>query len=309
MLMAQNKKEWIEVRATGPVGKAEEATALMVEAGSQGVIEELPFEPLPFDVVGPVVEDMTRRPETFTEPLTLIGYISSGDSLLSLGAGLDKFGWSITTSLFKDQAWTEKWKRFLRPVRAGGFMVRPVWSKAALKKGEHLIEIEPAMAFGTGGHETTRLCLRALKAAAKDMHSASSMLDIGTGSGILAIAGARLGFKVIVGTDIDGVALKNARKNLRINKTKARLTGKPLSELSGSFDLVVANIRTIVLYNLMEDIVAKVKTGGALILSGILVEEATDVATRFEAASLRESVPLSIVKITKSKEWVAITLR
>jgi len=287
--MAQNKKEWIEVRATGPVGKAEEATALMVEAGSQGVIEELPFEPLPFDVVGPVVEDMTRRPETFTEPLTLIGYISSGDSLLSLGAGLDKFGWSITTSLFKDQAWTEKWKRFLRPVRAGGFLVRPVWSKAALKKGEHLIEIEPAMAFGTGGP--------------------SSMLDIGTGSGILAIAGARLGFKVIVGTDIDGVALKNARKNLRINKTKARLTGKPLSELSGSFDLVVANIRTIVLYNLMEDIVAKVKTGGALILSGILVEEATDVATRFEAASLRESVPLSIVKITKSKEWVAITLR
>ncbi len=307
--MAQKVKEWIEVRATGPVGEAEEATALIVEAGSQGVIEELPFEPLAFDVVGPVVEDMTRRPETLTEPLTLIGYIATGDSLLSLSAELERFGWSFTTSLFKDQAWTEKWKRFLRPVRVGGFLVRPVWSKAALKKGEYLIEIEPAMAFGTGGHETTRLCLRGIKAVAKDMPPAATMLDIGTGSGVLAIAGARLGFKGIVGTDIDEVALKNARKNLRINKTKARLTCKPLSELSGSFDLAVANIRTIVLYNLTGDIVAKVKKGGALILSGILVEEATDVATRFEAASLRASTPLNTVKITKSKEWVAITLR
>ncbi len=307
--MAQKVKEWIEVRATGPQASVEQATALIIEAGSQGVIEELPFEPLPFDVVGPVVEDMTRRPESLAEPLTLIGYIASGDSLLSLGAGLGRFGWSFTTSLFKDQAWTEKWKRFLKPVRVGGFLVRPPWSKAALKKGEYLIEIEPAMAFGTGGHETTRLCLRGIKAAAKNMHSAATMLDLGTGSGVLAIAGARLRFRGIVGTDIDEVALKNARKNLRLNKTKARLTCKPLSELSGSFDLVVANIRTIVLYKLMDDIVAKVKIGGALILSGILVEEVTQVAARFEAASLRATAPLNTVKITKSKEWVAITLR
>jgi len=111
------------------------------------------------------------------------------------------------------------------------------------------------MAFGTGGHETTRLCLRAIKGASKVMHPASSsMLDVGTGSGVLAIAGGRLGFARIVGTDIDAVALKNARKNLGINKIKTRLTSKPLSEISGGFDLVVANIRTKILYGLMEDI-------------------------------------------------------
>lgn len=295
------EKDWIEIRATGPKRTCEEATALLIEAGSQGVIEEVPFEPLPFDVVGPVVDDMTTRGET----LTLIGYVDAKQSSgFDLGKRLKKAGWSLQTSAFKDQAWTEKWKRFLKPVRAGGFLVRPVWSKAAPKKGELLIEIIPAMAFGTGGHETTRLCLRAVKAAALVLKvKPSSMLDVGTGSGVLAIAGARLGFSRIVGTDIDAVALKNARKNLRLNKVQARLTVKPLSEVSGKFDLVVANIRSVILLKLMQGIVKKVKPNGRLILSGVLVEEAGDIAARFEACGFRT------LKVVKCKEWVAITLR
>jgi len=315
--MAEPLKKWIEVRAKGPVAALDEAAALLVGAGSQGVIEEVPFEPLPFDIVGPVVGDMTKRGES----LTLIGYISAEknfkkynkceEPFLGLEKALSLLGWSLRSSFFKDQAWTEKWKRFLRPVRAGGFLVRPVWSRAAPKRGEHLIVIEPAMAFGTGGHETTRLCLRAVKAAARGMAASSSMLDIGTGSGVLAIAGARLGFSRIVGTDIDEVALKNARKNLRINKVKARLTGKPLSELTGSFDLVVANIRTKTLYGLKEDIAGKVKPGGILILSGVLAQEATELVAGFEACAPGPggAAALEAIKTVKCKEWVVITLR
>lgn len=315
--MVKAQKEWIEIRARGPERASEEASALLVEAGSQGVIEEVPFEPLPFDVIGPVVGDMTKRPKI----LTLVGYISAEDitaknnnfkgSFSRLDKALSTLGWSLRSSPFKDQAWTEKWKKFLKPVRAGGFLVRPVWSKAAPKKGEHLIEIEPAMAFGTGGHETTRLCLRAIKASVKDINPAvsgkfkqtSTMLDVGTGSGVLAIAAGKLGFSKIVGTDIDPVALKNARKNLGLNKVQARLTVKPLSELSGTFDLVVANIRSVILLDLMPDIVKKVKPNGLLILSGVLVEEAVDISARFEACGVQK------LKVVQCKEWVAITLR
>ena len=116
--MAIAVKEWIEIRAKGSAGGGEEATALLVEAGSRGVIEEVPFEPLPFDVVGPFVGDMTKSGKT----LTLIGYISAEDPpkgfdnfkgyFLELRETLSGLGWRLRSSAFKDELWTEKWKRF-----------------------------------------------------------------------------------------------------------------------------------------------------------------------------------------------------
>jgi ribosomal protein L11 methyltransferase len=181
-----------------------------------------------------------------------------------------------------DRDWGESWKEGLKPIRIGRVFVRPSWASAEVPAGCVEVVLDPGMAFGTGTHPTTALCLAALDEALA-ARPGCAVLDVGTGSGLLAIAAARLGAGRVVGTDNDPVALRVAAENAGRNGLSVRtsdgspsgtvdlsLTGAGLTGLAGPFQVVVANILANTLEEMAPELVRLVAPGGALLISGIL---------------------------------------
>ena len=264
---------WIEIVATGPPLRAGEAAIELIGAGSGGVVED---------------GGGFAAPEAALSSLR--AYLSGDDSLDErarlLAMRLKLIGWSISRKTpYRDLDWTEKWKEGIRPVKISSprspvsVTVLASWQMRGAKEGEKIIEIDPGMAFGTGSHPTTKMCLKALLriSAEGGGNKIPSFLDIGTGSGILAIAAKKLGCARAVGTDIDEDALTAATDNARKNSVCVTFTTKSPLEVKGRFSVVAANILSGTLIELSADISAKVKPGGVLILSGILREEASRV--------------------------------
>jgi len=187
--------------------------------------------------------------------------------------------------------WLEGWKKNFRPLSlTPAWTVVPSWWPAA-KNPERRIIIHPGLAFGTGSHETTRLAAVLLE---KLLLPGYTVLDVGTGSGILAILAHKLGAGQITAVDIDEEALANARENCRLNGCAAAVacSSQPLAALGGEYDLVVANIIAPVLLELAPELVRKLRPGGVLILSGILAEQLSRVRRAYEKLGLRAGRPL-----------------
>jgi ribosomal protein L11 methyltransferase len=201
--------------------------------------------------------------------------------LRGLERALDVLGWSFTSRPFKERDWGALWRRRLKPIRVSAagssVVIKPTWSGVRKRPGDVLIEMDPGMAFGTGAHATTRTCLKAMLSLIKNGApgpSSFTFLDIGTGTGILAIAARLLGAEKALGIDVDSVAVNVARKNSRLNRVDVRISGTPLERVKGRFDVVAANILAGDLIRLSPAISARVRPGGHLILSGILAKEA-----------------------------------
>jgi ribosomal protein L11 methyltransferase len=201
------------------------------------------------------------------------------------------------------EAWEESWKRHFHPVRLGDLVIVPPWDTGASNTGGPRLVLEPGMAFGTGTHATTALCLRALQRWLAG-HRGASVLDVGTGSGILALAAARLGAGRVVGTDNDPIALRVAEENAGRNGLQDRvvLGTQPLADLEGKFDLVLANILCNTLIELAGALSARLARGGRLVLSGILVEQAAVVAAAFAPA-------LVVVARESEGDWMLLELQ
>jgi ribosomal protein L11 methyltransferase len=203
---------------------------------------------------------------------------SADEAALALGGG--------EVAEVADEDWGEAWKKGLGPMRIGRAFVRPSWVEAAVPPGMAEVVLDPGMAFGTGTHPTTSLCLAALS----DLLAArpgAAVLDVGTGSGLLAIAARRLGAGRVAGNDNDPVAVEVARENAARNGVEVALTVEPLAAIPGRFELVVANILANTLVELAPAIAAKVAPGGALLLSGILGPQEDEVRDAYLAAGLR----------------------
>lgn len=202
--------------------------------------------------------------------------------------------------------WQNAWKRFIKPRRIGKiFWVTPPWLTPPRFRHRKVITIEPGMAFGTGIHGTTRGCMEFLELVAAHLPQGKfTALDVGTGSGILAIALAKLGAKKVWAIDNDPVALDVARENLRNNDAADRvhLTGTMPSGVRKRFSIVVANLTAETIMELAGAIQGRVAPKGYLILSGILQPRANAVARRF-CGKFR------IVKRKRSREWVTLLLR
>jgi ribosomal protein L11 methyltransferase len=181
-----------------------------------------------------------------------------------------------------DKDWSQEWKRLIRPVTVGRLWVGPPWEKPPADKV--CLFIEPKMAFGTGDHPTTSLCL----AAVDDFLAANpkaSVLDVGTGTGVLAFAAKKLGAGRVVGTDNDPVAVELARECAAENGIEGvELSGKPLEAVKGKFDLVLANILANTLVALAPQLAAKAKQ--RVVLAGVLVPQANEVTRAFVAQGL-----------------------
>jgi ribosomal protein L11 methyltransferase len=208
--------------------------------------------------------------------------------------------------VIKQENWEHSWKRFIKARRVGkSFWVTPPWLEPPKFSRRRVITIEPGMAFGTGTHATTRGCMEFLEVIADRLVGQKfSALDVGTGSGILAIASAFLGAGEIRAIDNDPVAVQVARENLRFNgvEQKVRLSGIKLRGIKRNFDVVVANLTAETILELSRDLEAKVAAKKFLILSGILHQKAGAVMSRL-ADRFR------VLKRKRSREWVTLLLQ
>ncbi|MEC9072604.1 MAG: 50S ribosomal protein L11 methyltransferase, partial [Myxococcota bacterium] len=180
------------------------------------------------------------------------------------------------------------WKRWFHTVDISPELrVAPPWESDEAQEGPGwTVVIEPGMAFGTGQHETTILCLERLVQLRHDGGLPTTMLDVGCGTGILGIAAHFMGSEEVVGVDCDPDAIVNARENVgrnQLDPSALRLSTTPVEEVSGEFPLVIANILAHILLDLAPALVARTQVGGMLVLSGILQEQVAALEGRFAA--------------------------
>lgn len=229
---------------------------------------------------------------------TVMGSLKEQLSLLqSQNEGLGTL--SLSLQGVKEEDWAENWKQYYKPFRLGEHMVvKPTWEPWDTQAGDLIIEIDPGMAFGTGTHETTAMCVGLIE----KYYQGGSLLDVGTGSGILAIAAARLGAKGIVAVDIDPDAVRVAQENVAHNGLTDAIDvreGDLLQGLSQRFQFAVANILAPVICMLAAPLKAHLLPGGKFICSGIITEAESDVNEALLAAGY------IIDEIQHKGDWVA----
>ena len=301
--------EWIEVVLTVPAPVADVAGYLLAELGSEGVtLENRELDtfvaPDPDEIVSETLELRAYfpQPEDSAALLTAIH-----QRLLELAPAFP--GWvplEPTFAVVRNEDWAEGWKQHFPTTRIGRrLVVRPSWEEFAAQPDDVVIEIDPGMAFGTGTHGTTRLCLEAVAAAFEGETPPQRVLDVGTGSGILAIAAAAYGAGEILACDIDPDACAIAFENAALNQVDEKISFSiaPLEELEGQFDLVLANILAEENIRLADALLAHLAPGGRLVLSGILIEKEEMVMTVFNTYGL------GTPEVHHNEDWSCIIYR
>jgi len=202
--------------------------------------------------------------------------------------GLRPIG-DLRTRLVHEADWAEAWKRHFPVLRVGRRMViRPTWRRHRRQPDDLVIALDPGMAFGTGLHPTTRLCLAALERVADEGRQNERVLDVGCGSGILSIAAARLGARSVLGLDVDQIAVEATDANARRNRVRRAVRARAGSLPSGEppFDLVLANLIASLLVTLAPALAAELRPGGTLLASGIFRDREHEVRAALETAGL-----------------------
>jgi ribosomal protein L11 methyltransferase len=199
--------------------------------------------------------------------------------------GLNPGTGRLSITRVRKQDWAESWKRHFKPFIVGSrLLVKPSWSKRNAHPGQKVIVIDPGLSFGTGQHPTTRFCLEHL-AVARIPGAHQGFLDVGTGSGILAIAAAKLGYWPVRAFDFDPAAVRIAKENARKNRVKLHITRGDITEMAGGaakYDVVCANLTADLLENSAAKIATFVKPSGRLVLAGILRTQIFSVRKCFE---------------------------
>ncbi len=226
------------------------------------------------------------------------GMIDVGVRLVSLLQPMD----GLQERFLEEGEWEAAWKAHFTLLRVGKrLIIKPTWQEYAPAAGEVLVELDPGMAFGTGHHPTTRMCLEELE---RRLRPGMHVLDLGTGSGILAIAAAKLGAASVFALDVDSAAIKAAGDNIRHNRVarKVRLFAGTLPNpkvLPGSMDLVVANITARAIAEVAQPIAEALAPGGVLIASGIIMERQGEAETALQGV-------MSICERRTDGDWVTL---
>lgn len=199
------------------------------------------------------------------------------------------------------QNWAESWKRHFKPIEIGAkLLIKPSWSRRKAKAGQRVIVLDPGLSFGTGQHPTTRFCIEQV-AAFRDERLKQSFLDVGTGSGILAIAAVKLGYVLVRAFDFDPAAVRIARANAARNRVadRVRLACKDVTAENGrrQYDLICANLLADLLLAQRDRLVAWLKPAGRLVVAGILKSQFGDIQGAYQAAGLH------LIASDRQKEW------
>jgi ribosomal protein L11 methyltransferase len=291
---------WYEITAQTPPELEEPVSAAMLAVAPGGITVEHAI-----DILGPEMGFRVRG----GEPILIRAYLPSSELgavlIADLRAAMDDYpAVQLTAKPLYEQDWSVSWREFFGVVETGGrIVVVPTWIDHEVKSGQIEVKLDPGQAFGTGHHETTRLCLAALDGLARP---GITMLDVGTGSGVLSIAAAKLGVPRIVAIDIDPIAAEIARRNCDSNGIGAEVeisAGTLTAEHAGRYELVVSNISTPANTALAAAFGRVVKPEGDLVLSGILTQDGESVIAAMEAQGFER------VSIAEERDWCCIRMR
>ena len=217
--------------------------------------------------------------------------------------GLDLGEAKVEHEKMHEEEGANTWKQYYKPTKVGEkIVVKPIWEEYEAKDGELVVDLDPGMAFGTGTHETTRMCIQSLEKYVKED---STVFDVGCGSGILAIAAAKLGAKLAVGVDLDPVAVESSIENVGYNKLKniEILHGNLVEVIDGKADIVVANILAEIICILTDDVKRVLKDGGVFITSGIIHDRVDMVCEKLEATGFE------VMEKNRDGEWNCIVAK
>jgi len=258
---------WIEIRVITKSEALEPVSGIFYGLDCKGVAIEDPNDILEREQ-GPLTWDFAdiNVLEHKGEVAVVKAYFSEEDNIeevleyvngkmrelkeMGIDTGLAK----VESEKMHEEDWANNWKKYYKPTKIGErIVVKPIWEKYDAKENELVLELDPGMAFGTGTHETTRMCIQALDKYVKED---STIFDVGCGSGILAIAAAKLGAKKAIGVDLDPVAVESANENVGLNNLNniEILYGNLVEVIDGKADIVVANIIAEVICILTEDV-------------------------------------------------------
>ena len=308
--------KWTEVLIKVAPQAVEAVTDILYGLGAQGVaidepvdVERLREDELYWDYID------EKLLENDTEETKIMAYFSEEETNLPEKIAvikekirnLTEFGLSIGSgtvelSNVNQEDWESAWKQYFKPVHVTDrIVVKPEWEEYSPQEGEIVIEIDPGMAFGTGTHETTSMCINQIE---KNLKAGDRVIDIGSGSGILSMAAVLLGAEKATGVDLDPVAVRVALENVELNNLQDKidiLHGNLTDVIREKADIVVANIMADIILILLEDVREFIKDDGLFISSGIIQEKRAAV----EARLLEKN--FSIVEVETKGEWCAIT--
>ncbi len=285
--MATSREKYIVCTISGESGALEAGAWVLFESGAEGVIQ---------NENGPQPSISAYFPETKWDAVKEV-------VLKNLEPAREQFpSLRLAEEEQADPAdWLEKWKEFHKPVTMGNLWIGPPWLKEEADPEKSALIIDPGQAFGTGGHETTRICLALLTGWVRD-GGRGRLLDVGTGSGVLALAGLFLGLDSALALDNDPLALEAAQANARVNNLDAQVEvrNQELADIEEQFPLITANLTGMILKENSKDLVRLLAPGGNLILSGILIEETDDIRRIFR--------DLKFIKAIQIGEWTGLIM-
>jgi ribosomal protein L11 methyltransferase len=301
------QEDWLEIRLTLPATAVELVGQALLELGCTGIaVAEQALDT--FEIPDPEEEEAE---------LTIRAYFPAGEperlrrdvaavlqSLVPLVPGLPTALPECRHVPAED--WAQSWQQHFPPLRIGSrLLISPSWEEPVADGAEIILTLDPGRAFGTGTHATTALCLEVIARLADSPAPPVSVLDVGTGSGILAMAAAALGARSVLACEIDPEAGQVAAENIAANNLQqlVTVTTVPLEKLAGRFDLILANILAGENMRLAPHFLTRLSPGGHLALSGILVEQEAAVA----AAYVR--LPLTLVTIDRRDGWSCLLYR
>ena len=303
-------KEWTQLRVTVPLAQLDELVALMSMINNNLMIED--YSDIDTNLktcYGDLIDEKILNANKDVASVSVfipsdrsymddLAYIRQRIAELDLHAEIELVG-------VNEEDWANSWKQYYKPVKIGEkIVICPAWERYTPAEGEIVIRMDPGMAFGTGTHETTRLVIRLLE---KYTRAGCRMLDVGTGTGILAICASRLGAELCRAYDIDPTAVRVARENIKdsglenVTCDQSDLL-KQVSLEGGQYDLVCANIVADIIIRMTPDVGKYMKDDAILLASGIIAERCDDVVACFEANGFK------IVEKLTDNDWCGLAV-
>ncbi|MGE5474478.1 MAG: 50S ribosomal protein L11 methyltransferase [Ignavibacteriales bacterium] len=303
--------KWLEISVKTNTNAVDAVSEILTRFGANGVsIEDKinidkDFEEINWDYVDESIisyDDNAWVRAYYHESINKDQTIQNIDEALKeAGKYLDIGEYEIQEKLVDEKDWQDEWKKYYKPIKIGkSIIIKPSWEDITINQGEIIVELDPGMAFGTGTHESTRMCIELLE---KYIQNGNNLLDIGCGSGILSILGAKLGCSKTFGIDIDSLAVKTSLENFRINNVEnISFAQKAVIDDLDSFnyDIVVANIVADVITDITPKVINFLKEKGTFIVSGVIKDR------REQVVKVLSDNGFEILEIYNMGEWVAI---
>ncbi|QQZ10816.1 50S ribosomal protein L11 methyltransferase [Heyndrickxia vini] len=305
--------KWSEIMIHTTNEAIEPISNILHEAGASGVVIEDPFDLVKEreDQFGEIYQ---LNPDDYPEEGVIIkAYLSVnsflGETVEEIKQAINNLALfnidigqnHVTISEVNEEEWATAWKKYYNPVKISEkFTIVPTWEKyEAVSSDELIIELDPGMAFGTGTHPTTVMCIQALERTVKQN---DTVIDVGTGSGVLSIAAALLGAVQVTALDLDEVAVQSAKLNVKLNKVQDQVTVSKndlLNGMNGQVDVVVSNILAEVIMSFTDDVAKAVKPNGYFIASGIIQQKKDQVKEAIISSGF------SIEETIVMEDWIA----